>query len=90
MTPDEVTSIFRGVLREAIVIASPVIIAASLTSLLVSFLQTLTSIQDQTISIVPRLLVVAAVVFIGMPWYIRHLATFTTLLFTDFGRFLEH
>jgi flagellar biosynthetic protein FliQ len=77
-------------LREAIIIAAPVIVAASLTSLLVSFLQTLTSIQDQTISIVPRLLVVAAVILIGMPWYMRHLTAFTTLLLTNFGRFLEH
>lgn len=81
---------FRDVLREAIIIASPVILAASLTSLIVSFLQTLTSIQDQTISIVPRLLVVAAVVFIGMPWYLRHLTAFTTLLLTDLSRFLDH
>ncbi len=90
MTPDQITDVFRDVLREAIVIAAPVILAASITSLLVSFLQTLTSIQDQTISIVPRLLVVAAVVFIGMPWYLRHLTLFTTLMLTDFGRFLEH
>ncbi len=90
MTPDQVTSVFRDVLRQAIIITSPIIVAASITSLLVSFLQTLTSIQDQTLSIVPRLLVVAAVVFIGMPWYLRHLTAFTTLLLTDMGRFLEH
>lgn len=90
MTPDQVTSVFRDVLRQAIIISWPIIFAASITSLLVSFLQTLTSIQDQTISIVPRLLVVAAVVFIGMPWYLRHLTAFTTLLLTDMGRFLEH
>ncbi len=90
MTPDQTTEIFRYVLREAVLVASPVIVAASLTSLVISLLQTLTSIQDQTLSIVPRLLVVAGVVFVGMPWFLRQLTFFTESLLGNLGRFLDH
>ncbi len=89
MTPDETTEVFRFLLREALLIACPVIVAASSTSLVVSFLQTLTSIQDQTLSIVPRLVVVALVIFAGMPWFLRELMSFTSLFFSDFSRFIR-
>jgi flagellar biosynthetic protein FliQ len=90
LTPDQTTEIFRYVLREAVLVASPVIVAASLTSLVISLLQTLTSIQDQTLSIVPRLLVVAGVMFVGIPWFFRQLTSFTESLLGNFGRFLDH
>ncbi len=90
MTPDQTTEIFRYVLREAVLVAAPVIVAASLTSLVISLLQTLTSIQDQTLSIVPRLLVVAGVVFVGMPWFMHQLTFFTNSLLCDVGRFVDH
>ena len=90
MTPDQTVEMFRDVLREALIVAAPVIVAASLTSLLVSFLQTLTSIQDQTLSIVPRLIVTALVIGIGMPWFLRRMMFFTISLITDLGRFVDH
>lgn len=78
------------VLREALFVAAPVIVTASVTSLLVSLLQTLTSIQDQTLSIVPRLLVVAAVIFVGMPWFLHQLTYFTIALLGNVGHFLDY
>lgn len=90
MSPDQTTEMFRYVLREAVLIASPVVVAACLTSLTISLLQTLTSIQDQTLSIVPRLLVVAGVVLTGMPWFLRQLTFFTSSLLSDLGRYIDH
>jgi len=51
-------------------------------------LQTLTSLQDQTISTVPRLLVVAALLMAALPWYLGRLMSYTIALFSDFHRFL--
>jgi flagellar biosynthetic protein FliQ len=87
MTPEQTTEMLQLVLREALLIAGPILVAASLTSLVVSLLQTLTSIQDQTLSIVPRLLVVAVVVIAGMPWFLRRLMEFTFLLLGDMKRY---
>jgi flagellar biosynthetic protein FliQ len=50
--------------------------------------QTLTSLQDQTISTVPRLLVVVALLMAALPWFLGRLMTYTIGLFSDFHRFL--
>jgi flagellar biosynthetic protein FliQ len=50
--------------------------------------QTLTSLQDQTISTVPRLLVVAVLLLVSLPWYLERLVRYTVTLFGDFHRIL--
>jgi flagellar biosynthetic protein FliQ len=52
-------------------------------------LQVLTSLQDQTLSHVPRLLVTGGALFIMMPWMWRHLAHYTLDFFTDFHKVLQ-
>jgi flagellar biosynthesis protein FliQ len=47
----------------------------------------MTSIQDPTVSTVPRLAVVGAIIFFLTPWLLHHLVAFTTTLFNDFGAF---
>lgn len=89
MTPDQTVQVFQMVLKEALIIAFPIIFAASATSLVVSLLQTLTSIQDQTLSIVPRLVVVAIVVIVGMPWFLRRISDFTLLLLSDLKQYVQ-
>jgi flagellar biosynthetic protein FliQ len=54
---------------------------------LISLVQTLTSIQDQTLSTVPRLLIVAAVLLAGMPWFLHRLVWFTASILSDLHRF---
>ena len=90
MTPDLVAELMRHLLRETLIVGAPLLIAASLTSFLLSLLQTLTSLQDQTLSTVPRLLVVAGLLITGLPWFLGRLISYTSVLFSDFHRFLEH
>jgi flagellar biosynthetic protein FliQ len=49
----------------------------------------LTSLQDQTLSHVPRLLATGAALFMMMPWMWRHLARYTIDLLTDFHKVLQ-
>jgi len=88
MGPDQVAELMRQVLREALILGAPVLLAACVTSFLISLLQTLTSLQDQTISTVPRLLVVAGVLMAGLPWFLDRLMRYTLSLFSEFHRFL--
>lgn len=87
MTADQVAELMRMTLREALLLSAPILAIAGISSLLISLAQTLTSIQDQTLSTVPRLLIVAAVVFAGMPWFLRRLVWFTASILTDLHRF---
>ena len=48
----------------------------------------LTSLQDQTISTVPRLLVVVGLLMAALPWFLARLMNYTIGLFSDFHRFL--
>lgn len=88
MGPDQTVEIMRRLLIEAMLLSAPLLIAACLVSLLVSLLQTLTSVQEQTLTAVPRLIVVFAVAMISMPWTVHRLVSFTLRMFTNFHRYL--
>lgn len=88
MGPDEAVELMRHLLREALILGTPVLLAACVTSFVVSLVQTLTSLQDQTIATVPRLLVVVALLMAGLPWFLERLMGYTLGLFADFHRFL--
>jgi flagellar biosynthetic protein FliQ len=57
--------------------------------LLINVVQVLTSLQDPTVSTVPRLAAVAAAVLFLMPWMVRRVGMFTMQLFSDFHPFVR-
>lgn len=88
MGPDQAVELGRRLLMEALVLSAPILLAAAAISLLLSVLQTLTSVQDQTLTAVPRLAAVALAGLVAMPWFVRRLVTYTVLLWQDFHRYL--
>jgi flagellar biosynthetic protein FliQ len=89
MGVDQVVLLTRLMLQEVVILIAPILIAAIVVSLVVNVLQVLTSLQDQTLSQVPRLLVTGAAIFLTMPWMWRHLAHYTVNLLTDFHTVLQ-
>jgi flagellar biosynthesis protein FliQ len=88
MTPDMVAELMRHLLREAMILAGPMLIAAALLSFLLSLMQTLTSLQDQSLTSVPRLLTVTLILLVGMPWFLERLVIYTRTLLGDFHRYV--
>lgn len=88
MQPDQVVQLMRALLIEAMLLSAPLLVAAAVISLAVSLVQTLTSVQEQTLTAVPRLIVVFLVSMAAMPWMIHRLTNYTLHLFSDFHRFL--
>lgn len=88
MGPDQAAELMRDLLKEALILGAPVLLAACVTSFLISLVQTLTSLQDQTLSTVPRLVVVAGLLLAGLPWFLDRLMRYTLALFSDFHRFV--
>jgi len=88
MGVDQTVQLMRQLLTEAMLLSAPLLVAAASISLIVSLLQTLTSVQEQTLTAVPRLVTVFVVVMVSMPWMIHRLVGYTTRLFSDFHRFL--
>jgi flagellar biosynthetic protein FliQ len=88
MGPDQTVEIMRRVLIEAMLLSAPLLITAAVVSLAVSLLQTLTSVQEQTLTAVPRLVVVFVVTVAVLPWMVHRLVGFTVHLFTGFHKYL--
>ena len=88
MGADQVVQMMRELLTQALILCAPLLISAALVSLAVSLLQTLTSVQEQTLTAVPRLVAVFVVTMVTMPWMLHRLSGYTLRLFSDFHRFL--
>ena len=88
MGPDQTVEIMRRLLIEALLLSAPMLVGAAIISLIVSLLQTLTSVQEQTLTAVPRLLVVFAMAMVTMPWTVHRLVNFTLHLWTGLQRYL--
>jgi flagellar biosynthetic protein FliQ len=88
MGPDQTVEIMRRVLIEAMLLSTPLLVTACAVSVLVSLLQTLTSVQEQTLTAVPRLAVVFVVTLLVLPWMVHRLVGFTVHLFTGFHKYL--
>jgi flagellar biosynthetic protein FliQ len=88
MGPDQVTELARHLLLEAFLLCAPLLLASALVSVLLSLVQTLTSIQEQSITTVPRLAVIALGSVVGMPWMLRQLVEYTIQLWTNMHRYL--
>ena len=88
MGADQVVQMMRALLTEAMLLSAPLLIAAAAVSLCVSLLQTLTGVQEQTLTAVPRLVMVFVVVMVAMPWMIHRLVGYTARLLGDFHRYL--
>jgi flagellar biosynthesis protein FliQ len=88
MTPDMVSEILRQLMKESMIVAAPLLIAAALLSFLLSLVQTLTSLQEQSLTSVPRLAAICMILLVGMPWFLGRLTNYTVHMMTDFHKFL--
>jgi flagellar biosynthetic protein FliQ len=88
MGVDQTVEIMRRLLTEALILSAPLLISAALVSLLVSLIQTLTSVQEQTLTAVPRLVVVFGVAMATLPWTVQRMVSFTVHLWSDLSRYL--
>ena len=60
----------------------PVLIFSLIIGLAVGIFQAATSIQEMTLTFIPKIIVVALVILIFMPWYVKVILSYTRELFT--------
>jgi flagellar biosynthetic protein FliQ len=89
MGVDQVVLLGRTMLEEVMILVGPILAVAILVSLTVNIVQVLTSLQDNTVSTVTRLLVTGAALFFLMPWMWRHLSHYTLGVLSDFHGYLR-
>jgi len=84
-----VTALIQNALTTLMWIAAPLLIVAVVVGVVVSLIQTLTSIQDQTFSFAPRVVAIILVFLVVFPWILRVLTTFTASILGDFTPFVK-
>jgi flagellar biosynthetic protein FliQ len=83
MTQDQVVSLIVDMMTVTIKIAAPMLGAALAIGLAISVLQAVTQIQEQTLSFIPKILGLVAVIAIGGPWMLGTIVTWTEQLWTQ-------
>jgi flagellar biosynthesis protein FliQ len=84
-----VTGLMQQSLETLMWIVAPMLGVAIGIGVVVSLIQTLTSIQDQTFSFAPRVIAIFAVFLFVFPWILRVLLSFTEALFKDFTPYIK-
>lgn len=80
MTPDLILGIGRDALWVTMLVSAPLLLAALVVGLLVGFFQAATQINEMTLTFVPKMLALAAVMALAGPWMLRQLTDYTIAL----------
>lgn len=81
MNITDVTGIGLDLFTTAMLLALPSLAASLVVGLIISIFQTITSIQEQTLSFAPRLIAVAVVMVFTTAWTLQVAAAFTLRMF---------
>jgi flagellar biosynthetic protein FliQ len=80
MNPEFAVEMVKAMIFQALTLAAPILLTALVIGLGVSLFQAVTSIHEQTLSFVPKVLGIVVVLVIALPWMLRSAIEFTTML----------
>ena len=80
MNPEFAVELMKTVILQAVLLAAPFLGMAMIVGLIVSLFQAVTSINEQTLSFVPKALCVLGLLLLLAPWMVRQLIEFTTAI----------
>jgi len=77
VTEVEVLDIMRGAFGVAAKIAGPILLSALVLGVVISLVQTVTQIQEMTLSFIPKIIVTAVVLVVAGPWMLDQMLSYT-------------
>ena len=80
MTPEFAIELIKVMMLQAVALAAPILLTAMTVGLGVSLFQAVTSINEQTLSFVPKALGIVGLLIVLMPWMLRSVMQFTTAI----------
>lgn len=84
MTPEIAVDIARQALIIIIKVSSPMLIVSMIVGLIISIFQTVTSIQEQTLTFAPKLIAIFLVLMFSGVWILKNVVDFFTWLVSNF------
>ena len=85
---EEVTAVSSEALYLVIKVATPVLLVSLVVGLIISIFQTVTSIQEQTLTFVPKMICVFLSLIICGDWILNNILSFIQDLYSRFGEFV--
>ncbi len=80
--------ISREAVYTIILTSAPLLLTSLIVGLIISIFQTVTSIQEQTLTFVPKILAVFAVMLLTGAWMLNNMSTFMVQLWSDFSLYV--
>lgn len=81
MTPETVMTIAQRALEVTLLLSAPLLLVALVVGLLVGVFQAATQINEMTLSFIPKVLAMGAVMVIAGPWMLKVIVSYTRELF---------
>ncbi len=81
MTEEFVVNLIREAFFTTLLIAAPVLLLSLIVGLIISILQAATSIQEVTITFLPKMIIIGLVLIFTLPWMLDVMTSFTVNLF---------
>ena len=88
MEVSDAITIGRSLLSTSLLLVAPIVIVSLIVGVLISIAQTVTSIQEQTLTFAPRIVAVVGIIVLLLPWYLSTLKTFTMEMITYYTHVL--
>ena len=89
MSQEMILKLAKDTLQITLMISGPLLLVSLVVGILVSIAQVVTSIQDMTLSFVPRVIAVFLTFLLIFPWILGTLLSFTNQLYGHFERFVH-
>ena len=83
MTQDQATELIRQTLTLALIVSAPMLLIGLIVGVVVSLLQAVTQIQEQTLSFVPKIAAMVAAAILLMPWIGTRLLEYSKTMFLN-------
>ena len=85
MNPDLAIDLFKSTVMFALYVVAPFLGVTLVVGLIASLIQSVTSMQEQTLTFVPKLIALAGLMLVLTPWLLRSLSEFTVTTLTRMG-----
>lgn len=89
MTEAMVLDLMRDAFYNIILNSAPMLLVSLVVGLIISVFQTVTSIQEQTLTFVPKVLSIILALIIFGSWILTNLTTYMTNLWSDFSIYID-
>jgi flagellar biosynthetic protein FliQ len=89
MNQQDAIDLGREAILTALLLSAPLLLVGAVVGLVIGLVQALTQIQDQTVSFVPKIVAMVAVLGVCLPWMLQRMADYSAELINNIPRLIS-